>query len=302
MLDKIVGNEEFVSCVSSAMKTNRLAHSLLICGEEGTGTDYAARCLAADYLCPDGGNGARLVMQNSAGEYVRIDGEGASGDIKIDRIRSIRKEVFSTTLCSNGRAVHISGAQKMGAPSANALLKVLEEPPENVVFILTATSEAAVLPTIRSRCCTYTMSPVSRSQCAEYIAENFPQHKSKAAHLADIFAGKIGLCVKCLSDVQQQKRLDDAENLFTLAKNGDEYGAAALLSSYEKDKDGAKNLLAMFSQVCAAALSQPDANAAKTAVRCVESCSQALSQISSNVNQKLVLCVLAAHIAGLKGM
>lgn len=296
MLEKIVGNEEFVSCVSAAMHAGRLAHSLLICGEEGTGADYAAKCLAADYLYPDGGEGARLVMENAAGEYVRIDGEGASGDIKIERIRNIRKEVFSTTLCATGRAVHIAGAQKMGAPSANALLKVLEEPPENVVFILTAPSEAAVLPTIRSRCCMYTLSPVSREECAAYIAKNFPMHKNKAERLSDIFGGKIGLCVKCLSDTHIQNHLNDAEKLFSLAQNGDEYAASALLSSYEKDKDGAKNMLAMFAQVCAAALKQPDLKNADCAVRCIEAAGTALSQISSNVNQKLVLCVLGAHI------
>lgn len=51
----------------------------------------------------------------------------------------------------------IYGAQNLNGASANAMLKIMEEPPEGVMFLLTASSAAAVLPTIRSRCAAYTM-------------------------------------------------------------------------------------------------------------------------------------------------
>lgn len=54
----------------------------------------------------------------------------------------------------------IYGAQNLNGASANAMLKIMEEPPEGVMFLLTASSAAAVLPTIRSRCAAYTMAPV----------------------------------------------------------------------------------------------------------------------------------------------
>lgn len=74
----------------------------------------------------------------------------------------------------NGRAVIFYGAQKMNASSANALLKVLEEPPEGVLFVLTATSAAAVLPTIRSRCAIYPIAPVTPAGMCELAARELP--------------------------------------------------------------------------------------------------------------------------------
>ena len=64
--------------------------------------------------------------------------------------------------------MHIKGADKLNGASANALLKVLEEPPEGVLFILTAPSEANVMATIRSRCCAYSLAPWPR-RCARRI-------------------------------------------------------------------------------------------------------------------------------------
>ena len=87
----------------------------------------------------------------------------------MDRVREVRREIFNTALSAGGRAVHIKGADKLNGASANALLKVLEEPPEGVLFILTAPSEANVMATIRSRCCAYSLAPVAEEVCAAYL-------------------------------------------------------------------------------------------------------------------------------------
>lgn len=116
-------------------------------GEAGTGAGFAARCLAADYLYPNGGASAAQVLAGQSPEYLLLAGEGVSGDIRVDRVREVRREIFNTALSAGGRAVHIKGADKLNGASANALLKVLEEPPEGVLFILTAPSEATVMAT-----------------------------------------------------------------------------------------------------------------------------------------------------------
>ena len=76
---------------------------------------------------------------------------------KIDAVRAVRRAIYDTSLSAAGRVVLVYGAEKLNAASANAMLKVIEEPPENVLFVFTAVSEAAVLPTIRSRCSVYTL-------------------------------------------------------------------------------------------------------------------------------------------------
>ena len=129
-LDSLLGNETLKESLSAALAAGRLSHSILLCGEAGTGAGFAARCLAADYLYPNGGASAAQVLAGQSPEYLLLAGEGVSGDIRVDRVREVRREIFNTALSAGGRAVHIKGADKLNGASANALLKVLEEQPE----------------------------------------------------------------------------------------------------------------------------------------------------------------------------
>ena len=192
MLDRLAGNAELKQDLQAALRAGRLSHSVLLCGEAGCGAGFAARCLAADRLYPQGGPQAEAVLAGRAAECCEVRGEGASGEIKIDRVRRVRRQVFDTALSAEGRAVIFYGAHKLNGPSANALLKVLEEPPEGVLFVLTATGAAAVLPTIRSRCEGYTVAPVSAAECEAYLKKEFPAC-ARPGLLARVYAGRIGL-------------------------------------------------------------------------------------------------------------
>lgn len=105
---------------------------------------------------------AEAVLRGQDTESIVVRGEGASGQIKVEAIRDARQNIQKSALSSDaeGRVLFIYGAQNLNGASANAMLKIMEEPPEGVMFLLTASSAAAVLPTIRSRCAAYTMAPV----------------------------------------------------------------------------------------------------------------------------------------------
>ena len=104
-LDSLLGNETLKESLSAALAAGRLSHSILLCGEAGTGAGFAARCLAADYLYPNGGASAAQVLAGQSPEYLLLAGEGVSGDIRVDRVREVRREIFNTALSAGGRAV-----------------------------------------------------------------------------------------------------------------------------------------------------------------------------------------------------
>ena len=282
-LDSLLGNETLKESLSAALAAGRLSHSILLCGEAGTGAGFAARCLAADYLYPNGGASAAQVLAGQSPEYLLLAGEGVSGDIRVDRVREVRREIFNTALSAGGRAVHIKGADKLNGASANALLKVLEEPPEGVLFILTAPSEANVMATIRSRCCAYSLAPVAEEVCAAYLKKHFPK-EPEAARYAALFGGKIGSAKRCLEDAAGRTLLLDALKLAGLAEKQDVYGALALLSKYEKDRAGTQALLGLLLNVCSASL-RGAGEAGKTA-----------RLLAGNVSGKLALTCLAARL------
>ena len=105
MLDRLAGNEAMKQHLQAALAGGKLAHSLLLCGEKGCGAGFAARCLAADYLYPQGGPAAEAVLAGQAPECLEVRGEGASGQIRIERIRQVREEVFHSALSAQGRVV-----------------------------------------------------------------------------------------------------------------------------------------------------------------------------------------------------
>lgn len=152
MLERLIGNKTVKQGLLAAMQSGRLAHSILFCAEEGCGAGFAARCLAADFLYPDAPQSAARVMEGKSPDVLVLEGSGAAGDIKIDDVRAVRREVYATSLSAAGRVVIVKGAHRLNASSANALLKVMEEPPEGVLFLLTAPDEASVMATIKSRC------------------------------------------------------------------------------------------------------------------------------------------------------
>ena len=188
MLDRMEGNAELKTSVRQMLASRRLTHSVLLVGEDGLGAGFAARCIAADYLYPAGGAPAEALLRGEccravakAGkrdsgqvetgivrEAISVSGMGSGGRYLVGQVTAMRSEIFNTSLSAEGRAVLLYHVERMNEESANALLKVMEEPPEGVLFLLTADSLASVLPTIRSRCVSFAVAPVSPEQCARY--------------------------------------------------------------------------------------------------------------------------------------
>jgi len=129
MLERIAGNRELKQDLKTALGSGRIAHSILLVGEPGCGAGFAARCLAADYLYPNGGPHAEAVLRGQDTESIVVRGEGASGQIKVEAIRDARQNIQKSALSSDaeGRVLFIYGAQNLNGASANAMLKIMEE-------------------------------------------------------------------------------------------------------------------------------------------------------------------------------
>lgn len=315
MLERIAGNEELKSSIRRMLEGRRLTHSVLLVGEAGLGAGFAARCVAADYLYPQGGAPAEALLRGEcchavakAGkrdsgqietgivrEAISVTGMGSGGRYLVGQVTAMRSEIFNTSLSAEGRAVLLYHVERMNEESANALLKVMEEPPEGVLFLLTADSLAGVLPTIRSRCISFAVAPVSPEDCARYCTAQGVGAKDAALYSA-LFDGHIGTVLAVARDEARREQVDRALALAKAAAARDSYAAAVLLAAYEKDKAGASALLADFRAVAAAGLrdSPHSPVEGETARKALGAADAAMQQISAQVNPKIVLSVLAA--------
>lgn len=315
MLERIAGNEELKSSIRRMLEGRRLTHSVLLVGEAGLGAGFAARCVAADYLYPQGGAPAEALLRGEccravakAGkrdsgqietgivrEAISVTGMGSGGRYLVGQVTAMRSEIFNTSLSAEGRAVLLYHVERMNEESANALLKVMEEPPEGVLFLLTADSLAGVLPTIRSRCISFAVAPVSPEDCARYCTAQGVGAKDAALYSA-LFDGHIGTVLAAARDEARREQVDRALALAKAAAARDSYAAAVLLAAYEKDKAGASALLADFRAVAAAGLrdSPHSPVEGETARKAIGAADAAMQQIGAQVNPKIVLSVLAA--------
>ena len=229
-----------------------------------------------------------------------MTGMGSNGRYLVSQVKAMRSEIFNTSLSAEGRAVLLYHVERMNEESANALLKVMEEPPEGVLFLLTADSLASVLPTIRSRCVSFAVAPVSPEECAYYcIAQGVD--KKDAALYSELFDGHIGTVLTVAKDEDRRKQVEQALVLAKAAQNQDSYAAGVLLSAYEKDKAGAIALLTDFRAVAAAGLQgSPHAPVqGEKAQKALSLADMAIQRLTAQVNPKITLAVFSAKLRGI---
>jgi DNA polymerase-3 subunit gamma/tau len=153
----IVGQEPVVSTLRRAIETGRVAHAYLFSGPRGTGKTSTAKVLAMGLNCvngptpePDGTCvSCRAIINNSSLDVVEMDAASNRG---IDEIRDLRDRVNLAPVAGRMKVYIIDEVHMLTTEAFNALLKMLEEPPEHVVFVLATTEKHKVLPTIISRC------------------------------------------------------------------------------------------------------------------------------------------------------
>ena len=202
-----------------------------------------------------------------------------------------------------GRVLFIYGAQNLNGSSANAMLKIIEEPPEGVLFLLTATSAATVLPTIRSRCAAYTIAPVPADECAALLKDRgLPG--PLAEELAFVYEGHIGTALRAFQDAGTRTTLAQAKELCGYAAQNDTYRALALLTKYERDREGFLSLLWQLDQVCSAVLRRPVYGTRQcggltpaAAAIILRAGAEMRRHVTANGNLRLAVALLAARIA-----
>lgn len=156
----ITGQESTVKALSNAIQSGRIMHAYLFCGPRGTGKTSSARIFAKSLNCVDGPTvtpcgkcaGCLDVINSTPVDVIEID---AASNRSVDDARNILEKVQYAPLHGKYKIYIIDEVHMLTNEASNALLKTLEEPPENVIFILATTESHKVLETIVSRCQRY---------------------------------------------------------------------------------------------------------------------------------------------------
>ncbi len=155
---EVVGQEHIVKVLEHQLKTDTVGHAYLFCGTRGTGKTTIARLLAKGLNCLEEEISGRPCghcdncIAISKGTFVDVIELDAASNRGIDSVRELRDSVKYPPAVGRKKVYIIDEVHMMTAPAFNALLKTLEEPPENVVFLLATTDPQQLPQTILSRC------------------------------------------------------------------------------------------------------------------------------------------------------
>ena len=193
------GHAAIISRLRALAGAQRLPHALLFCGMEGVGKRRTARVLARTLLCTGGGDGpcgccdaCRTMAAGVHPDYFEVvpevRGKGAAM-IRTEAVRDILIAASGAPVQAQRRIILIDGAETMNETAANRLLKTLEEPSGEVLFILVTHAYDAVLPTIRSRAVRIAFGALPRAEIAAALMERGVEDAAALAALAD---GSLG--------------------------------------------------------------------------------------------------------------
>ena len=177
--DDVVGQEHVTDTLKNQIITGRLSHAYLFIGTRGTGKTSCAKILAKAVNCehPENGNPCNKcrsclgIDDGSIMDVVELDAASNNG---VDNVRALRDEAIFSPAIVKKRVYIIDEVHMLSSSAFNALLKILEEPPEHLMFILATTELHKVPATILSRCQRHSfkrIEPASLAKRISYVAE-----------------------------------------------------------------------------------------------------------------------------------
>jgi len=229
--ESILGQEQPIRLLNTLLQNETLPHALLFIGIEGVGKQTAAMAVAMACNCKaiepehfsermktrsdgnipsdqiktispcgrckscrkiESGNHPDIILLKPSGPFIRI------GQIR-DLCSTLAMKPYEARL----RVVIISDAQAMNPSAGNALLKVLEEPPDRTILILTALQTSDLLPTILSRCQHIRFNPVSRKNLESLLMQRHSANPYEAKIIAIMANGSVSKAVAMISAINR---------------------------------------------------------------------------------------------------
>ena len=208
----IVGQDRAVDAFASAWQGRRLHHAWLLAGPRGVGKASFAKAAATRVLAEAAGPAidlpdsqtpaehpiARLLAAGSHPDFRWLERlerptGGLARNISVDQVRSLGELLSVTPSMSPWRAIVIDAADDLEASAANALLKMLEEPPANTLFFLVSHAPGRLLPTIRSRCRRLDFGKLDDDAMTSLLSRSLPEtNPTEIARMVGFADGSMG--------------------------------------------------------------------------------------------------------------
>lgn len=232
--DEVVGQTHIIQTLKNAIANDRIAHAYLFCGPRGTGKTSIAKIFAKMLNCENDEKrpcgeclNCQMVQNNSHPDIIEIDAASNNG---VDEVRNLIDKVKYAPMEGKYKVYIIDEVHMMSTGAFNALLKTIEEPPKNVIFILATTEPNKVLPTIISRCQRFDFTKVNQDNivkrlqivCKEEQIEVDEEALRLIAQLADGgMRDSLSILDQCVAYCSNTVSIDDVRQIYGVLTTDD---------------------------------------------------------------------------------
>lgn len=301
-------NKRAQETLAAFVNGGRFPHALLLEGPEGSGRRTFAREIAAALFCrgehkPCGScNQCRKVLERNHPDVEYYGGDGSRRSFHIDTIRQLRQNAWLLPGEAPCRVCVLCGAENMTDQAQNALLKILEEPPEHTVFILTAENRAMLLPTILSRVQTIRLEPLTPAEILPVLRERCPDQPGEKLEWAAETADTIGQALALLADESLQKHAQLAQRMLELLCNGSEYDLLTAVEPVSRKREDLLEVCTQLRQLLTAELTRAASGgesrfSTRRITRMLEALDDLLPRVQQNGNTLLLSTLLALRLS-----
>lgn len=302
----IVGNDKLCANVQNFIRENRIPHAILIEGDYGTGKHTLAKYLSSAIVCSDDNppcfncHNCHLCDIDSHPDITVIAPQDGKKTISVSQIRDLRGEAFIKPHQAQKRVFIIDCADTMNEQSQNALLKVLEEPPQTVMFILITESKASLLDTIISRCVTLTLNTPEFSVAFGYIKSKTDFKDDFIREALESEKNNIGRALNVLNGVSSSKTESAVKEYLEFAINGDPFSMLKTVTPFSKNRVDADNFIKDLKYLIAKKIRKsPNSSLSKSLMTLYSQIPEFEDSLLTNINLNLLFCNLTSKITEL---
>ncbi len=202
---QVIGQEKNLTLLNHSLKENKIAHAYLLVGPrhvgKGTLALNLAQALNCDGLEPPCGQcySCHRIHEGKHPDVIFLS-SGSKTEIGIDDIRELQRLANLPPYEGKCKVFIIDDSEYLSNEAANSLLKILEEPPSKIVWLLLAAEESRLLPTIVSRCQRLELKPMPSEQIQRVLVDSYNVDSAKAKLLACLCHGCLGWALSALAD------------------------------------------------------------------------------------------------------
>lgn len=296
----LVANEKVKLTVQSWISSNRIPHAILIEGETGLGKHTLALYLAAAAVCNNSnapcGNcdNCKLCFSANHPDIITIAPLENKKSISVAQIKELKNEAFVKPHTANKKVFVIDNGDTLKEDSQNTILKLLEEPPECVMFIIIAETKASFLDTIISRCTVLTLNTPDEANALEYISGKTKKSEQEIINALQISKNNIGRALKVLRGAATKTELAATEFL-TAFLNANEYEMLKIAARFEKDRVNADKFLSNLKyQLVAQLRKKPNGVFSSQIVKFYSLIPEFEKSLKLNINLNLLFCSMVS--------